>query len=288
MSYLEKPSTSQILSKSVKCPMCDYESFNKNKIYEHLCQVHFMKKIANLLYLNEDEDDLYKCPSCDFWKTTKSEVYTHYGIEHKKIDVFLKELGLKILDEKVEKNQEDEQNSTKSGKKKRKVTGIVKWFNRKYCFGFITRDDTKEDVYVNAAAIIVNNPSKAKPCLYEGELVEFDVVSRNKASEHEHDEASNVSGLEGVPVKGSLYVVDSWEDLPITSPSTFESSSKVKTITTTANASTKLTTTTVTACTSPPSTVTITSTSSTPLTRTTKKVKPNEDDEKGKKHALNK
>ena len=158
--------------------MCDYESFNKNKIYEHLCQVHFMKKIANLLYLNEDEDDLYKCPSCDFWKTTKSEVYTHYGIEHKTIDVLLKEL----VDEKGGENQNDGENSNKSGIKKRKVTGIVLWFKRKQGYGFITRNDTKEDVYVHGTAIIDDQTKAIKPCLYKGELVEFDVISKDKGN----------------------------------------------------------------------------------------------------------
>ena len=77
--------------------------------------------------------------------------------------------------------------------KKRKVTGIVKWFNMKKGFGFITRNDNNEDVYVHAVAII------ADPfVLYEGQLVKFDVISRDNTSGHEHNEASNVSVLESL------------------------------------------------------------------------------------------
>ena len=99
-----------------------------------------------------------------------------------------------ILDQKDEKIQKEVgENSTKSEMKKRKVTGIVKWFNMKKGFGFITRNDNNEDVYVHAVAII------ADPfVLYEGQLVKFDVISRDNTSGHEHNEASNVSVLESL------------------------------------------------------------------------------------------
>ena len=72
------------------------------------------------------------------------------------------------------KNQNDGENSNKSGIKKRKVTGIVLWFNNKKRYGFITRDDNKENVYVHGTAII--KPKRARKLgLYKGELVEFAV-----------------------------------------------------------------------------------------------------------------
>jgi Y-box-binding protein 1 len=60
----------------------------------------------------------------------------------------------------------------------------VKWFHRAKGFGFVTRDDTKEDLFVHYTSLlpISINPARAKKRLnlMDKEKVKFDVVKSNK------------------------------------------------------------------------------------------------------------
>ena len=83
---------------------------------------------------------------------------------------------------------------------KRRLVGVVKWFSLELGYGFITREDTGEEVFVHQTDVAGNNPEKAVPSLDEGEMVEFDLAMARKGHK-----AVKVTGPKGAPVKGSAF-----------------------------------------------------------------------------------
>lgn len=58
--------------------------------------------------------------------------------------------------------------------KDERITGSVKWFSGMKGYGFITRDDGREDVFVNSKAI-----QDSPKTLSEGQKVSFKVIKNN-------------------------------------------------------------------------------------------------------------
>lgn len=79
-------------------------------------------------------------------------------------------------------------------KRSKRITGTVKWFNAKDGFGFITRHDTGEDIFVHKSCIFKPNRNHFTKSIGDGEIVEFGLI------------ASKVTGPGFKPVKGSPFV----------------------------------------------------------------------------------
>jgi cold shock CspA family protein len=83
--------------------------------------------------------------------------------------------------------------TVKSSRASSRLQGTVKWFNAKNGYGFITRSDNGEDVFVHFTGIARKNPRHTMKSLGDGELVEFNVL------------ATNVTGPENRPVRGNIH-----------------------------------------------------------------------------------
>lgn len=81
------------------------------------------------------------------------------------------------------------------------IAGKVKWYSVRAKYGFIEREDGKEDVFVHQSVISASPMQKQYlRTLDNDEPVEFDVVKGDKGPE-----AANVTGPKGAEVKGSRF-----------------------------------------------------------------------------------
>jgi CspA family cold shock protein len=71
------------------------------------------------------------------------------------------------------------------------VKGTIKWFDRRKGYGFITRDDGADDVFLHYSAIKGDDEFKA---VYEGDKVEFEITDGDKGPQ-----ASNLKVTEKAP-----------------------------------------------------------------------------------------
>jgi len=93
----------------------------------------------------------------------------------------------------MSKSQNDA-NATPVGDESSRQLGIVKWFNNKAGFGFVTTlEDSGKDIFVHHTGVSVDR--EQYKYLVQGEYVEFD-LSKSDNSEHEW-QAVNVKGVRG-------------------------------------------------------------------------------------------
>jgi cold shock CspA family protein len=88
----------------------------------------------------------------------------------------------------------NDDNTEKDSRESSRLTGTVKWFNAKCGYGFITRHDTGEDIFIHFSGISRKNPRHTIKSLGDGESVEFNLL------------ATNVTGPDGCSVRGNPYV----------------------------------------------------------------------------------
>tara|TARA_B100000674_G_scaffold490138_1_gene505353 strand:- start:369 stop:875 length:507 start_codon:yes stop_codon:yes gene_type:complete len=92
---------------------------------------------------------------------------------------------------------QNDANATPAGDESSRQLGIVKWFNNKAGFGFVTSlEDSGKDIFVHHTGVSVDR--EQYKYLVQGEYVEFD-LSKSDNSEHEW-QAVNVRGIRSGPL----------------------------------------------------------------------------------------
>lgn len=86
-----------------------------------------------------------------------------------------------------------------------RVSGFVKWYNFKNGFGFVTRNDNHQDIFVHRSGIISNT----LPGLDDGEPVQFDVYQDGNRVV-----AVNVIGPNGTNLRGSKFAANNMPNNP--------------------------------------------------------------------------
>ena len=74
-------------------------------LLRHLCDCHFRERLCQGLPPASGVDTTYKCPICSHESKDKGGFVRHYGLVHKVVQGWLKEMGITGFDEGEKKQK---------------------------------------------------------------------------------------------------------------------------------------------------------------------------------------
>ena len=81
------------------CPLCSSNFAGRYMLLRHLADCHFRERLCQGMQSGE----LYKCPKCNHESKDKGGFVRHYGLVHKMVQKWLKEMGINGYDEDPKK-----------------------------------------------------------------------------------------------------------------------------------------------------------------------------------------
>jgi hypothetical protein len=77
------------------CPLCSSSFGGRYMLLRHLADCHFRERLCQGL----QQGEVYKCPQCNHESKDKGGFVRHYGLVHKMVQTWLKEMGIQGFDE---------------------------------------------------------------------------------------------------------------------------------------------------------------------------------------------
>ncbi len=86
------------------CPLCKSSFGGRYMLLRHLADCHFRERLCQALPQGGAGVDVYKCPECSHESKDKGGFVRHYGLVHKMVQTWLKEMGITGFDDNESKS----------------------------------------------------------------------------------------------------------------------------------------------------------------------------------------